>query len=318
MKKFLLTTVSALCISTGAFAEEPVKIFTGSSSGSYNQAFGPAIANILKGSFFESTVVPTQGTSDNIARVVSDPTAIGVGQVDVIASSNANVSVIRQDIAKECLFAVTRNPKITSWTQVVNNSSRIRLATAGQASGSNGTLGNLITIDPNLAAITNHVTYNAEGAVGAVKSVIEGKSHVAFFVQFPDQNNAVFKLASDNRLSFVPVVDRSILRFSVNGITPYEASNISFVGEKFVTSCTHTAVFTGNRSSFAVGTPERKDQDDKIATIMSANENDFRPSEGNFAWLRTAWNSAKRVTGSALASVVDSADKVRNMVVDNL
>ena len=81
---------------------------------------------------------------------------------------------------------------------------------------------------------------------------------MAFFVQFPGTRNDVFKLINDNELSFVPVINRNILRQEANGIKLYEALEVNVTPQGLLsmlkredaptiqTSCTKIALFTGN------------------------------------------------------------------------
>jgi hypothetical protein len=246
-------------------------IHTGSDKGSYYNVFCPLVQSAIKKEYFNHSCGTSDGTADNIEKVKATPTDIGIGQMDLLADET-ELEIINPDIGMECMYAVTSDASITSLSGL---SSRIPLVLPGEGSGSQKSFERLQGLDEGLASLRN-IT-NASSAYEAVEKVVSGDAIMAFFVQFPDTRNEVFKLINDNELSFVPVISRNILRQEVNGQRLYEALEVNVTPQgllsmlkredapKIQTSCTSIALFTGKADTLEGNA--KSDQEAMIAAL---------------------------------------------------
>jgi len=237
---------------TGASSAMSGTIHTGSDKGSYFNAFCPSVIEAIEKHHFNHQCATSSGTVDNIEKVRITPTDVGIGQLDIAAGAT-DLEVIDPDpgLGFECMFAVTNNESVRN---LFDLSSRIPLALPGKGSGSEESFRRLQKLDKGLGSLRNITYYKS--AYRTVESVVNGEAEIAYFVQFPDKRNPVFKLINDNNLSFVPVISRPILRQNTDGVKHYEAMDVNVtpasllskangVLPKIKTSCTPIVVFTG-------------------------------------------------------------------------
>ncbi|CAK0748206.1 hypothetical protein CCP4SC76_1910001 [Gammaproteobacteria bacterium] len=125
--------------------------------------------------FNDYQVIKTSGTGDNLKRLAENPSAVALAQMDVANDLigktpgwSDKMVVVRSDLGHECLFAVTSNPKLTSWGQVQQFATRVRVATAPKESGSYLTLLNLQVQDPALKGLDANLQ-NASDTLSAIK-----------------------------------------------------------------------------------------------------------------------------------------------------
>lgn len=143
--------------------------------------------------------------------------------MDLLAGETG-LAIVDANIGMECMYAVTKDASITSLSGL---SSRIPLALPGEGSGSEKSFQRLQSLDEGLASLRN--LSNSSSAYEAVQKIVNDEAAMAFFVQFPDTRNDVFKLINENKLSFVPVISRNILRQETNGIKLYEALEVTVI-----------------------------------------------------------------------------------------
>ena len=246
-------------------------IHAGSSAGSYTNDFCPQVEKALRLEYFEHQCTTSEGSGDNVAKVLATPTDIGLGQFDVVAAaSDANpgqLAVVDPGIGLECLYAVTSEERVENLRGL---SPRMPVALPPERSGSSETFRYLQTLDESLEGMRN-ITYH-DSALAAVQSVAQGDAALAFFVQFPNTRNPVFEAINDAELKFVPVINRPILRREVAGQSVYQPQEVvvtpaGLLGrltgrepDKIVTTCMPVVLFTGDPELFPEGSAERQDQ----------------------------------------------------------
>ena len=264
------------------------KIHAGSATGSYTNDFCPQVQAALKMQYFDHQCTTSQGSGDNVEKVLATPTDVGLGQFDVVAAAvdqnPGKLAVVNPGVGMECLYAVTSDPNVTSLKGL---SPRMPVALPPEKSGSTGTFQFLQSLDPGLAELRN-VTY-VGSAKEAVEMVINNKAALAFFVQFPNTKNDVFKAINDAKLTFIPVINREILRREVAGQRVYQPQEVvvtppGLLGrltgqepDKIVTTCMPVVLFTGAPESMPEGTA-RQDQEDVIKQLAQVQP----PSEGDW------------------------------------
>lgn len=251
------------------------RIHAGSETGSYTNDFCPQVESVLRAEFFEHTCATSQGSADNVAKVSETPQDVGIGQFDVVAEAAEQnpgmLSFVNPDIGLECLYAVTDSEGIANLSGL---SPRMPVALPPEQSGSTATFRFLQSLDESLDSMRN-ISYH-DSAMDAVQAVANGDAALAFFVQFPNTQNPVFRVINDNNLYFVPVINRQILRREIGGQSVYQPQEVAvspggFLGmgspTTVLTTCMPMVLFTGAAELFAEGSIEYQDQVDLIAQL---------------------------------------------------
>jgi hypothetical protein len=128
----------------------------------------------------------------------------------------------------------------------------------------------------------------------AVQAVVKGEAALAFFVQFPNTQNAVFETINDAELKFIPVINREILRREVVGLRVYEPQEVvvtptgllgTLTGKeptKIDTTCTPVVLFTGSPNTLPEGSTEREDQDEVVKLLAKVQRPDSKDWKDTF------------------------------------
>lgn len=318
--------VAALAVAASpSFAAEG-KIYTGGKGGSYFNSFGPLLSEYLKKNFFNFEVVSTAGSGENIDLISQNPVGVGLVQTDVLAfravkdpTVSQRITIIRSDIADECLFAVTQasaSDRLGTWGDVQSYGRRLRIVTGPQESGSAATFAYLQTLNEKLGQGT--IT-NKESVDAAIDAVIQGGADVAFFVQFPDPNNPRFEKINTAKLAFIPVIDRAMLRERVNDQKVYLPQEVKVTSAKLLamrgvqrvtTACTPIAYITGNPAAVPEGNP-RRDLEDLIETARKADVAVLRPKENWFASIK---DSVVEASGGGLEALLKKAEDAAKQI----
>ena len=295
------------------------QINTGSANGAYNSTFCPPLAAALKKNKFDYACTPSDGSLENIQRASGDPTQLGFSQLDAFTLAgedlgNPNLfSRIRSDIARECVFMVTRNRGVSNFGEVASVATQLRFVLPPEKSGSAATFHLLQRIDPQGLGLARNVTY-AASASDAVNAALADDETVTLFVQFPDPGNDLFKSIIKQGGNIVPVIDRSILRQEAGGEKLYYADETEITpakwnksAEKVVTACTPIVLFTGN-SERVKDAAARKDQDDLVRTIKALALDDLHPKESA---LTVFWRKSKALSAEGVEKLLKMSDKAR-------
>lgn len=306
---FLATAI----LTAGALSAQ--SIHTGGKGGAYFGQFCPAVESILSKSQFRYICVESQGSQDNVDRIRRTPSDIGFGQLDVFALENkqsfgdSKLQMIRSDVARECLFMVTRDRDLDTFGEISARASQLRFVLPPTGSGSTATFKLLQEIDPDGLGRAYDITY-ADSTDDAIRRALSSDNTVTMFVQFADPKNARFQRIVKGDGQFIPVLSREILRQEVDGEKIYYAdetqvSNATWAktGKTVITSCTPMVIFTGS-SEDVQGQSAQSDHRDMIKTLKAVKKEDLAPKRGLFAriWDRTKALSAVAVEKSLKAS----------------
>lgn len=311
---------------TAQTAPSAKAINTGGPQGAYHSLFCPPVPQALQGAYFQGyTCTPSRGTVENIARVLATPSQIGFAQLDVYAREAAarpeefrRLSVIRQDLACEGLWMVTRNEQLNNYGDVLGLARRIPFILPPDGSGSSASFAFLAQNDPeglgrvppgnvrrvaDATAVINAVADSTDGAVG-------------FFVQFADPQNANIRLMVEKNLRIIPVVSREVLRSRVGEQTVYEVQTFTLAGgglfarpRELTTACTPVAIFTGTPEALTgKGGVTPEDQQELIAKVRAIPTARLLPQEDRVARLISG---ARRLSGQALEQMTSAADAAK-------
>ncbi len=314
---FLATAGLALAITGVAQAS---KIHTGGARGAYNGDFCPPLAKELATAKFNFKCTLSQGSNENINQVLKNPADVGFAQFDVFA---LNVSqqhpaqpyhVIRNDIARECLFMVTKNKELLSFGDVAARAGELKFILPPRGSGSASTFDYLRQIDPDGLGRALDVTHAESTDIALKKALAGDNKSVALFVQFPDPDNDRFKLIAKEQGLFIPVIDRNILRQTVDDQKIYfaqetDVSNGKFwkKGAKVTTACTPMVIFTGN-PQLMTDNDQKLDHKDMISTINDIPAEKLLPKQGFF---KKMWSKTRSLSADAVDKMMVASEKAR-------
>lgn len=275
----LLVIVFGVALASSASAQDFV-INTGGETGAYHSQFCPVLAAKMKAAGFSASCLTSAGTVENMQRVSENPMQLGYGQLDVMALKSKDFGgasgfvPLRRDDVRECLFAVTKDKSIENYGQVAVRADELRVVLPPEASGSAATFRYLQEIDPYGVGRAEDVIF-AANTDEAIKIALNDDKSVALFVQFPDPDNARFKLVSEKGGHIVPVIDRTILDQKVGGVPVYfaqetQVANASWLasGSKVVTACTPLVVFTGQGEAIKDDAARKRHQ--KMEDVVSS------------------------------------------------
>ncbi len=315
---------SGLAVSQAAAAGQ---IHTGGKSGAYHTTFCPRLKKVLRNAHFPFTCQTSEGSLANIARVKDVPDDIGFAQLDVFALDRAESGIsaplksMRTDLARECLFLITKDRSLENFGDVSKRADQLTFVLPPTESGPAATFRFLQKIDPDGLGRATKVTHAASTMDAIEKAMTAKRGTVALFVQFPNPDNARFKLVNAMDGHFIPVIDRNILHQTVDGHKVYFAQETLVTHPKFwkqgtrvVTACTPIVIFTGNPDHFPPG-QERVDQQDMIRTVKAAPRTQLLPEKG---MLKSIWSETKSLSASALARVLEAAEKAREAKLPSL
>ncbi len=322
MKKFqsyLIAGLAALLVFAATAVASANQINTGGRTGAYFGRFCPELQAALKQSAFDYECVTSQGSRENLQRVVADPTQIGFSQLDVYALENTILGdeglfeTIRTDLGRECLFMITKNPEIKTLGEVSALADGLRFILPPEKSGSAATFEFLQQVDPDGLGRATSVRY-AASTDEAIEAALSANDAVTLFVQFPDPENARFKLIEKLGGHAIPVLSRAILRQEVGGEKIYFAQETEIANPKWlstspkvITACTPIVLFTGKSARIEDATA-RKDHEDLIRTIRAIPADELQPKVGFF---KRIWKKTKELSAKSVEKMIELSEKAR-------
>ena len=320
MRAFPALLASLPLAATLALPAAANQINTGGEKGAYHATFCPALEAELKKAKFDYTCTTSQGSRENIRRVSGDASQVAFSQFDVFelemqaTGASDAYTLLRSDLARECIFMVTRNQEISNFGEVAALADQLRFVLPPRNSGSAGTFEFLQQIDPDgIGRARDNITY-ADSTEEAITRALSDDNTVALFVQFPDPKNERFSTIGKEGGNIVPVIDRNILRQEVNGQKVYYAEETEIElpkwnksATKVVTACTPMILITGTPARIEDGNA-RKDQEDLIRTIEALKAEDLQPQTG---FLASLWRKTKALSAKSVEKMVDVSEKAR-------
>jgi len=309
---------AAMAVAAPLPAIAATAIDTGDSAGAYHSQFCPRLEAELGKAKLDYVCTPTSGTADNIERVAKNPAEIGYAQLDVFALETAGrggdkaFTRIRADDVRECIFAVTRSREIGNFGDVAVHAPRLRAVIPPANSGSAGTFRFLQKIDPEGLAKVREVMITASPDE-AIKTALAADDTIGFFVQFPDPDNARFRMIQELGGHIVPVLDRNILRQQIGAQKVYFAQDTQVAsaswaktGTTVTTACTPIVLFTGATAALG-GDKAKQDHRDMIATVAAIKPEDLVPKESIYEKLLKRGRELSAVSVEALLKYSEDA-----------
>jgi hypothetical protein len=325
MKSLVIAAIAVASLASPAFAQK--SILTGAERGAYNSTFCPPLPSVLGQSMFQGyRCVPSNGTLDNINGVLAKPSNIGFVQLDVLAREFATkpdlktkLTVIRQDIACEGLWMVTKNTKMKTFGDVLAYARRIPFILPAQTSGSAASFAYLQSLDPDGLGRARNLR-NVQSSTDVINTVAASSDNsVGFFVQFADPENANIKLMQERGLHVIPVVSREIANAKIADANLYNIESFSLKsagfftsGDDRVTACTPVAIITGNPDA-QTDANAKDDQKDLIKTIREVPASDLLPKDDRIAKLI---KGIKHVSATTVNEMIAAGDAARKAAAD--
>lgn len=317
--RLALLTLGAMLASTAAQAQS---IYSGGKTGAYYGTLCPALADGLKPEGFAPTCVETNGSLDNIQKLLADPSGLALVQTDAYAnwaSQNADdakkLITVRGDLASEGVYFVSKN--IADFGDMVRFITRIKLVLPPQTSGPAQTFENMKRTLPRVFSKIEpaQVTY-AESATKAIETALANDNTIALFVQMPDPANSNFKLIIDKKGHFIPVVAQALVDEKINGqpvytveTRPVKAGGLLSSGIEVTTLASPVMVIAGNGEAIPAGTNARSNYDDMIKAVKTLPREKLLPKTGSASSLFSrAWTSTSEAS-KALIQKADAAMK---------
>jgi hypothetical protein len=269
------------------------KIHAGPGLGFYQTALCPRLSAELAKSRLDYSCTTSADGRENVARVAATPRDIGLAPLDLLAIEAAQhggakaFQRIRTGDLRECLFAVTRNPNLKLYGDLVANAQRLRFVLPPKGSGSAATFAFLQKSDPNGLGRADRVLHAADIREVATLS-LAAEDTVGIFVAPPDPGSDDFRRIATLGGTVLPLLDRAILRQQIDGEKIYFAEETEItqarwtrMATKIVTACTPLVLFSGapDRVSDA---KQRQDHVDMIATVKALAVEQLLPQQGAF------------------------------------
>ena len=321
VKPYVAATLVALIVAPATMGGAAVAttIHTGDDTEALHTRYCPELAKQLSRARFDYTCAWSPGTTRNVKAVTDNPRHIGMGQLDVFAHEAVKhatppvLTQIRSDDIRQCLFAVSRQRDLKTYGELAARAAQLRFILPAPASDSTATFRLLQQIDlPGLGATKN--VQHATSALDAVRAALTSDDGVAFFVQFPDPEDRTFRLVRELGGHFIPIIDREILRQQINSQKIYYAQETQVAnaewleaGQKVVTTCTPSVVFTGSSASIT-DEQARRDHDDLIATVRALRPDALLPQESNFA---RALQRTKELSATSAEQLMKASEQAR-------
>jgi len=287
--------VFAAAVSLGPMVQAAdVVIHTGGANGAYHSGFCPALGEELEKKGYSSTCRTSEGTIANLEEVARDPRDFAYGQLDAVAlkgsarGADGEITIVRKDDARECLFAVSSAKGIDSYGEIAVRADQLKFVLPPKGSGSATTFEYLQKIDPYGVGRGTQVSH-ARDTDAAIEAALASEDTVTLFVQFPDPENARFKAIQQGGGHIVPVIDRTILDQTMDGERVYfaqetQVANAGWLrsGPKVVTACTPMVLFTGDLAAIEDKT-ERDRHEQLVAAIEGLQADTVLPRQSLFA-----------------------------------
>jgi hypothetical protein len=321
MRSVALLALGISLLAAGAGPVAANRIHTGGETGAYHRDFCPTLSREMATTGQPYTCTTSSGTRENMQRVRSNPRELGFGQLDVFALDTrgpnaAGLQIVRQDDARECVFAVTRNREITSYGELSAYASSSRFFLPPQTSGSVGTFQYLRSLDKyGLGRVSSNAITHAQGVDEAIRSALAREDGVAFFVQYPDPDNERFKLVRDLGGHFVPVLDNTLLDQTIGGRSVYYAQDTRIsngrrleMGGRVTTACTPIVLFTAADSRVS-DSGERRQHAEMVASIKSMSRDVVLPRQSP---LRQAMEKTRELTAEGRQRFLAYSERARD------
>ena len=324
MRDIRIVLILAAGLALGAHSASAQNIYSGGKTGAYYSTLCPALIEGLKPEGFTPTCVETSGSLDNVDKLLGDPSGLAMVQTDAYANwalANADKAkklvTVRADLASEGVYFVSKN--IADFGDMVRFITRIKLVLPPKSSGPAQTFENMKRTLPRVFAKLDdsQISY-AESATAAIQKALETDNTVALFVQLPDPSNANFKLITDKKGNFIPVVAQALVDEKIGDTPVYtvetravKAGGLISKGIEVTTLATPIMIIANVPDAIPAGTNARTNYDDMIKAVKTLSREKLLPKTGSAASL---FSRAFTATSSATKDLINKTEAaIKNM-----
>jgi hypothetical protein len=327
MKYVTLGVAAALAIGMSFSAQaQQHAIYTGSQKGAYNSTFCPPLPEVLgKAQFRGYRCTPSAGTTENIKKVLANPTDIGFVQLDVYAkeaATNPEINkklIVVRNLACEGLWIVTKNDRIKDYSDIFALARRLPFRLPGEQSGPAATFAYLQSLDPKGIGLIQKSNIQYDRDVGAMLERVAHSTSgdVGMFVQFADPENGNIKKMLELGLTPIGVISRDVLNAKVDSkevyqLQEFQLANGWFTGKAVTTTCTPTAIITGNPAAMT-NENDKANQTDMVTELRNVPEDALLPHDSRLVKLM---KSIKSISGKALEETLAAADVAKKKALE--
>ena len=309
-----------LCLALGSFTSsaQALELTSGEPSGAYFNEFCPPIAATAEENEVTLTCRTSKGTLDNLNKVAASPETFGLAQYDLFAAKlrdggEGTFNPVRDDIAKECLFMVTKNKLMTNYGDVASSAEYLNFTLPPANSGHAGSFKFLQSIDKDGLGKASSVSH-AASTEDAITTTLADENNITLLVQFPNPDSPIFKLVTENGGKFLPVISRDILAQTSGGRKIYTAEETEVTnpkwnesGKELITACTPIILFTGKTAAIT-DEGNRALHQKAIIALTEANAEKLRPKKD---WFSTIWNSTKDASATTVETLVEASETAK-------
>lgn len=228
MTKVCTAAVTALALSacsvSGAMADdgETLVVTSGAEGGTYYGVFGRNMTSLLKQRGYDSSLVESAGSVENIERVASGEAQIGFTQSDALGGylqKNPTAPIeIMGSLGQECMYVATNTSGPVDGEDDLGNK-EVRIAVGEDGSGSAATWDYMRMLEESYKnAQTDYV-----GGMRAISQLISGQYDAFLWVTSPGNLNHEFLQAvkANEGIDFIDVNDWSLNDELPNGQKVY-------------------------------------------------------------------------------------------------
>ena len=253
------------------FADSQLRVAGGSAGGSYD-TYAHRLGELLDERSVE--VLETNGSGENIEKLVSGDADIAFAQLDVYADKVVGdpdkyhqLEVVGK-VSDECVYmAVAKNGPVRNFGDLAHNRLErpLRVALGDESSGTRGTWRYLVFLLPAL----DEISIGTDSGAIAINRLDLGGYDAVGWVTDPDNlDHASLKAALANEdLQLISVDDSALVSALPNGVKVYESKKVKveggWFGKKFKTVCT---------SGILLARPDLSSATiDQIATLLASD-----------------------------------------------
>jgi hypothetical protein len=208
------------------------------------------------------------------------------------------------------VFAVSRNPDITTFGELSAYATRLRFTLPPGDSGSAATFAFLRTLDPKGLGAARDVAA-AVSVDEAIRAALSTDAGVTLFVQFPDPDNERFRLIRQLGGHLVPIIDRKILEQEIDGRRIYFAQETRIDpgrgATRLTTACTPMIFITGHPDRLR-DAADRQRQADIVAYVRALKPDDLMPHDTLF---QRTMKRTREVSRESVERLSDLSEQAR-------
>ncbi|MCK5663118.1 MAG: hypothetical protein KAI17_06510 [Thiotrichaceae bacterium] len=214
MTKYIITFISTLAIFGFTTAQaETIKIGAASPDGEYAQIIVPAINSALLEYGYSAIAETSEGTQDDINKVISGEIVAALTQLDVAALNmtperdpNENLLLLWSRIAPKALFCVAhKGGKVATYGDLTDeeHKSPLKISVGAEQGGTALTFQYLMKLDPKLQNIK---FYNKGQTQVELNRLLSGRRDLVCFLAIPDpENEMISGIMTHDELFFINI-----------------------------------------------------------------------------------------------------------------